>query len=589
MTLPKIIFIDSDRRERTNESYYILTNTQQPLLATSFQGDPNSDVSYPYIPGSMIRGAIIGRYMKRHGISELDLGDDKVKNLFFDDDKSHYLNAYLESSQKNLRTLPIARSWLKGKDDELTEKKESIHIYDFADEETKYKATDNEDEEPILKSPKALGEGFCEFESGILKLYSTARRINIHNQRDRSKGRSTKDQIDLVTKKVMRKGEGEIFRYDAIDVDQTFQSVILCETDEICDEILRLLKAKDDIWLGGSQSSGYGHCKIKAMDEKCDRSDNWNEVSIPAAKRTSQDNLVITLLSNTILRDEYGQPVANPNLVKYEIEKILGIIDLPEAQPIYAGSENIGGFNRKWGLPLPQMPALSIGSVFVFKEYSLTEEQIKLLESKGIGERRVDGFGRIAVNWLSESEFQARKPKTVTLSKPQDLTDVSQKIVSDMALRMLRQNLDTLLIKELSGKKLKGDISNSQLSKLRLTVRQAILKITSIQKQSSLEERQKITTQACNSVITMLENLPSRASKQFDKVCLGSDSFKNKIEEWLNDPSSWIVNPQDLSVKIGKIEAKLIEPLSSDPIAKEYTLRLIEAVAKKATKEDKLR
>ena len=124
---------------------------------------------------------------------------------------------------------------------------------------------------------------------------------------------------------------------------------------------------------------------------------------------------------------------------------------------------------------------------------------------------------------------------------------------------------------------------------MRLTVRQAILKITSIQKQSSLEERQKITTQACNSVITMLENLPSRASKQFDKVCLGSDSFKNKIEEWLNDPSSWIVNPQDLSVKIGKIEAKLIEPLSSDPIAKEYTLRLIEAVAKKATKEDKLR
>jgi len=106
---------------------------------------------------------------------------------------------------------------------------------------------------------------------------------------------------------------------------------------------------------------------------------------------------------------------------------------------------------------------------------------------------------------------------------------------------MLRQNLDALLIRELSSKKLEGDISNSQLSKLRLTARQAILKITSIQKQSSLEERQEITTQA----------------------------------------------PQDLLVKIGKIEAKIVEPLSSDPIAKEYTLRLIEAVAKKATKEGK--
>jgi CRISPR-associated protein Csx10 len=26
-------------------------HTQQPILATSFQGDPNSDVSYSYIPG----------------------------------------------------------------------------------------------------------------------------------------------------------------------------------------------------------------------------------------------------------------------------------------------------------------------------------------------------------------------------------------------------------------------------------------------------------------------------------------------------------------------------------------------------------
>lgn len=31
-----------------------LLQTEQPVLATSLQGDPNSDVSYLYIPGSMI-------------------------------------------------------------------------------------------------------------------------------------------------------------------------------------------------------------------------------------------------------------------------------------------------------------------------------------------------------------------------------------------------------------------------------------------------------------------------------------------------------------------------------------------------------
>ncbi|MFN9238571.1 MAG: hypothetical protein ACK6DE_01435, partial [Pseudanabaena sp.] len=358
------------------------------------------------------------------------------------------------------------------------------------------------------------------------------------------------------------------FRYDAIDVGQTFQSVILCETDEICGEILKLLQSKDDIWLGGSQSAGYGYCKISNVQP---RDSNWNEVNIPVTKRTSQDNLVITLLSNAILRDEYGQPVANPNLIGYEIEKILEITDLPEAKPIYASSENIGGFNRKWGLPLPQMPALSMGSVFVFEGYSLTEEQIKLLESQGIGERRVDGFGRVAVNWLSESDFQASSPKQVTLSELNSSMDVaSQKIASDMTQRILRQNLDALLIKELSSKKLKVDIINSQLSKLRIVSRQAI----AAQNDFSL-------------VKSMFDNLPSNSKKKFELIKIGSKSFRDQIEEWLNDPKSWIVNPQDLSVKIRNIEAKLVEPLSSDPIAKEYTLRLIEAVAKKATKEGK--
>ena len=533
--------------------------TQQPLLATSFQGDPNSDVSYFYIPGSMIRGAIIGRYMKYYPDTELDIANDKVRSLFFDDDKIHYLNAYLESKENQIRTLPVPRSWFKCKDHELT-KDEPIDIYDFADEDTKDKVTipDSEDEDPILKSPKSLGDSLWNIEGGIVRLYSTARRINIHNQRDRSKGRSTKDQIDLVTKKVMRKGEGEIFRYDAIDVGQTFQSVILCETDEICGEILKLLQSKDDIWLGGSQSAGYGHCKISNVQPP---DSNWNEVNIPVAKRTSQDNLVITLLSNAILRDEYGQPVAKPNLVKCEIEKILEITDLPEVKPIYASNENIGGFNRKWGLPLPQVPALSMGSVFVFEGYSLTEEQIKLLELQGIGERRVDGFGRIAVNWLSESEFQAKKADQQAKTNESQLQGSSLELAEKMAERLLKQKLDDKLLDQLGRLKIdKQGISNSQLSRLRLFTRQA------------LPDNFELIT-------LMLNNLPSNAKKQFNTKINGV-SLMERIENWLKNPRDWIGALQP--VKIADVERGL-----TDALAIEYTLRLIEALAKKATKEGK--
>ena len=59
----------------------------------------------------MIRGAIIGRYMKHYRSSELDIANDKVRSLFFDDEKIHYLNAYLESKDNKIRTLPVPRSW----------------------------------------------------------------------------------------------------------------------------------------------------------------------------------------------------------------------------------------------------------------------------------------------------------------------------------------------------------------------------------------------------------------------------------------------------------------------------------------------
>ena len=106
-------------------------HTQQPLLATSFQGDPNSDVSYSYIPGSMVRGAAIARYMKQRGLSELDLDRDEVKRLFFDANSTKYLNAYLLSNEGK-RTLPVLRSWFREKDAELNKESPEIKVFDFS-------------------------------------------------------------------------------------------------------------------------------------------------------------------------------------------------------------------------------------------------------------------------------------------------------------------------------------------------------------------------------------------------------------------------------------------------------------------------
>jgi CRISPR-associated protein Csx10 len=209
----------------------------------------------------------------------------------------------------------------------------------------------------------------------------------------------------------------KLFRYDALDAGQTFQSVILCEDEDVTtiqDLFPQDLLAEQNLWLGGSQSAGYGHTKI-IIDLK--PLNDWNEIGVPVENRENNEILSLTLLSDTLLRNEWGQPVADPMLIKQAVEEVLNI-SLPEPSHIFAGSTLIGGFNRKWGLPLPQLPALAAGSVMVFEGIEMNESQIKQLEAYGIGERREDGFGRLAVNWLQDEEFTVTLPSSSTSSLP---------------------------------------------------------------------------------------------------------------------------------------------------------------------------
>ncbi|EAW36939.1 RAMP superfamily CRISPR-associated protein [Lyngbya sp. PCC 8106] len=538
-----------------------LLETQQPVLATSFQGDPNSDVSFAYIPASMIRGALIGRYLKRHPelpediLSDADINKE-VKRLFFDGN-TRYLNAYLFCKKQKRRTLPVPLSWYKKKDEELPQEQEpALEVYDLSNYE------------PEQESLKNLSEKFCTVNERQVVLYREKRRINIHTTRDRTKGHSSATKHDQATNQVIEEGEGAIFRYEALDVKQTFQGVILCEDDD-AERIEGLLKPAD-IWLGGSRSAGYGHTKIKIINpDKPLELDNWNEIQIKPENRVNRRKLKITLLSDTILRDCCGQFLANPCLVKQAIEDKLQV-QLPQATNVFISSTVVGGFNQKWGLPLPQVPALSAGSVFVF-DVQLTTEQIKILESQGIGERCIEGFGRVAVNWLAEHRhFSARPPESVKANET-ELDEKYHDLAAQMAENILRQKLDQFLVEKISYISIQGEISNSQLSRLEIVAQQAL------------------TVQSRIPVFRLLRYLASNARNQFKNTEVSGIAERPKhLDEQIYDllrkpignPDSWIKNPQDLQVEVAGITRKLTLKL-----AREYTLRLIMAIAKKAKKE----
>lgn len=522
-----------------------LLYTKQPILLTSLQGDPNSDVSFAYIPGSVIRGVLISRYIQRHNVGRNDdiLNDEQfpdVGRLFFNGE-TRFLNGYLYSKQSEKRTLPVPLSWLKKKADDINKlESQEISIYDFSCQQ------------PDDDSYKSLDAGFCIVEDQDILLYQEKRRINIHNMRNRKKGRG----ID---------GDGAVFRYDALDVGQVFQSVILCNNSDDVEEIKSLLQP-ENVWLGGSISAGYGNVCISDIQE-CD---DWCEVGIePDERDFEEENLIrITLLSDLILRDEYGNYVLTPP--QQLLEELLKVKLCLKS--CFIGNHIVGGFNKKWGLPLPQIPVLSAGSVFVFEcdRDNLDIEKIRYLEEQGIGERRVDGFGRVAVNWLDDySIFTATVPKEdkqdIGFNSPQSAENSEDsKIAIIMAKRLLQQKLDKRLLEKVTSIKLKPNkLTNSQLSRLMIVARQSL------------------TEENNTAIIKFLEKLPKNAKSQFEETKIYSKTLNTQICEWLKDPNSWIDSHHvEISIAGKQVSPDIVEKLKA-----EYTRLLIIAVAKQAIKQ----
>jgi CRISPR-associated protein Csx10 len=246
-----------------------------------------------------------------------------------------------------------------------------------------------------------------------------------------------------------------------------------------------------------------------------------------------------------LLRNKQGQSVADPTLIKQAIEDVLNItLPQPKSGGIFTSSTLIGGFNRKWGLPLPQVPALAAGSVIVFEseDIEITSEQIQLLEVCGIGERREDGFGRIAVNWLENEYIQVILPKSSsTSSLPPLRSEGSRLLAEQMAQRLLEQKLEQYLQKQVGYLSLDEGISSSQLSRLQSVA------------------RQPLPNGDCTLVISLLNNLPSNARNQFEQTKIGNEnhkkSFKQQLDEWLLNPTDWI---KGIEVKIADIDENLM-------------------------------
>ncbi len=513
----------------------------EPVLAANIGGDANARSGFPYLPGNLLRGCLVGKYRNTHPSRPFEPSEEEIRRLFFDG-RTRYLNVYPWSEIGGARALPVPRSWAREKHNRNT-------AYDLAVEPQDGK-----------QNLKPLGAPFWIKHDGSAKLLIPQQRLTVHTQRARMAGRATER-------------DGAVYRYDALEAWQWFEGFILC-TDLTDAGILKdLLNGR--FQLGTARSAGYGGAEI--VEVAVENGLDWREIG---GNLKASNRLCVTLLSDVLVRDGHGQPSAEPEAFAATLSRKLNI-PLNPVQAFVA-SRPVSGFNRTWNLPFPQQPALVMGSVLVYTwpQGLDTEKRDKLqeLEREGIGERRTEGFGRFVVNWLDEEKWTlgdadaAIKSSNVPTLIPASDAGATA-LATRMAARLLRQRLDRRLAERAEHFRITTPPTKAQLGRLRLAVRNELLSVNP----------------GFGRIKTLVESIQRRhrVNAAYERSRIGNDRLldwiKNAIDK-ANDPAHW----KDSLFKLDSNDIPRVGSVGPDIGLKfrlEYLLRLLDAILARAQKQ----
>ncbi|GIW90405.1 MAG: hypothetical protein KatS3mg109_0837 [Pirellulaceae bacterium] len=189
-----------------------------------------------------------------------------------------------------------------------------------------------------------------------------------------------------------------------------FQGIVRLFDPTLQSELMRLLQPNTTLFLGAGRSRGLGQVEVKAWSKVpatellAERCQQFNATAQRAGGDASKRYFSLTLLSHLALRDDLLRPVLGEITPQH-----LGLPDgvtwvrYPGSdQPVlFLSAISVPGWNAAIGLPKPDTVALMRGSVLL-GQCDATQEQAVLarltqIEAEGVGERRNEGFGRVAV------------------------------------------------------------------------------------------------------------------------------------------------------------------------------------------------
>jgi CRISPR-associated protein Csx10 len=485
----------------------------------------------------MIRG-LVASVLNRQ---DPDLAINQRQWLFSGDVR--YLHAY-PAMQNGPRSLPAPHSWRKNK-----VQPDDLRIEDYA------RLAENESK----FSEGSIGVGrFIVLDDINVREFRGKRHITVHTLRDRFAGRP-------------RRGLGAVYQYDALAQGSCFSGAIVVTTRAQA-ETLNTLLPKGEYRIGGARTAGYG---LVWLDE-LGIDEEWWEYGAPPQAIAAEEQFCVTLLSDAILRDPQGSTYTDL------VAELRQVYKLPvHCETAFKEVTAVGGFNRKWGMQLPQDLALQAGSVFVVRaEAAITQQQVQALIERGVGERRAEGFGRLALNWQQEGELllvklgKEQRDEITTVS----LTSRERMIAQRIATRRHRLALDRGLAVAIRDRTQDGAVNvppNSQLSRVRIIVRSAL----------KARDRSRVVD------LFRDDNQNSRALRRnarqkFDRCRLGQSEQAPRLSNWIKELCD---NPE--SIWAGPLARESISLAGVAPeaeqLAEEYALRLIDGVLEELMRQNR--
>ncbi|MBF2056633.1 MAG: hypothetical protein IGQ45_05275 [Cyanobacterium sp. T60_A2020_053] len=307
---------------------------------------------------------------------------------------------------------------------------------------------------------------------------------------------------------------GGVYSYSAIAPNTKFQGEIRLKADVFN----HLTSQKPQWWknldgsyaIGQSKKDDYGRITLKITQKP-----QLHQGSV----NIKNNQLIVWLLSDLLLRDERLNPTADINVLRQTLENALGV-ELEETEKKFLRQRRTESWQGRWGLSRPSLVGIQAGSCFV---YNITGEldtnKLSQVAMEGIGERRVEGYGQICFNdpllttplsslepLETSSNNDKGKSKPIDIKNNDTAYEYARIIEKEAWREAIRQQAFSLASDKQKRKEYLGLEIHGEESKPPMTQLGALRSVTS--KLQSQNDRNQVI-----SWINALEDSPNRREK----------------------------------------------------------------------------